>query len=329
MKAIAINPRALLWDFDRKKLKRVIKTIILALILLFAVLYYQLRDPLKWLQPYMPGAIGAPQYLYSIYGPFDDAMQKPMDATVSGRHIFVSDTGNSRVMVFDYNGNFIQSFGSHGTEPGQFRFPYGIAADSQGRILIADMYNGNISVFTPQGAFLHYFATPADMTSPAGLTVADGRVYVADVARHQILVFDEAGDKIFEFGQEGSEPGQLLSPNGIAVSDMYIAVSDTGNHRIQIFNKLGTLVNEIPDIEQGREFANPRGVGYTSRGELYTVNNMTHQIASFTQQGDLQYLFSKMGQGPGESFLPNGLYIDELGRIYITDTSNRRVNVYQ
>ena len=329
MKAIAINPRELFWEFDRKKLRSVIRAIILLQAILFAFLYYQLRDPFKWLQPYLPGAVGAPQYLYSIYGPFDDAMQKPMAVTVSGRRIFVSDTGNSRVMVFDYNGDYIHTFGSNGTEPGQFRFPYGIAADSQGRILVADMYNGNISVFSPQGAFLNYFATPADMTSPAGLAIADGRVYVADVARHQILVFDEEGNKLFEFGQEGSETGQFLSPNAVAVHDMYVAVSDTGNHRIQIFNKLGTLVNEIPVIEEGRSFANPRGIAFTTRGELYAVNNMTHQVTSFTQNGDLQHLFGKMGQGPGEAFLPNGLFIDDLGRVYVTDTSNRRVNVYQ
>jgi DNA-binding beta-propeller fold protein YncE len=328
MKSVALNPRQIFLDFDQQKLKRVLRIMVVLQILLFLFFYYQLRNPLRYLQQYMPGGLGAPRYLYSLYGPFGDGMQKPMAVTVDGRQIYVSDTGNSKIRVFDYNGNHLRSFGENGTKPGELSFPYGIGVTGEGQILVADMYNGNISVFTPNGSFLHYFGTPLDIKSPAGLAVADGRVYVTDVARHKVIVFDETGEKIFEFGNEGDAPGQFRSPNAIAVSGMYVAVSDTGNDRIQIFNRLGTLIQEISDAD-GRKFVNPRGIGFTSRGEFFAVNNLTHQTFMFNPSGDLQHVIGKLGQGQGENFLPNGLFVDDQGRIYITDTTNRRVNVYQ
>jgi DNA-binding beta-propeller fold protein YncE len=329
MKTIHFSPRAVFWTFNRKKMLRIIAGILLFQLFFFGVLYYRLRDPVQWLQQYLPSTERQPGYLFSIYGPVDNAMKKPMAVTVSGRHVYIADTGNCRVMAYDYNGNFLYSFGAQGTKPGEFLFPYGLAADSEGRILVADMYSGHISVFSPQGSFLHYFATPADITSPAGIAVNEGRVYVSDVGRHQVIVFDETGQKIFEFGAKGSEPGQFLSPNAVAVSGVYIAVSDTGNHRLQIFNKLGTLVAVIPEIEPGYAFVNPRGLAYNSRGEVYAVNNLTHQVACLLPQGTVQFLFGQMGHEEGQFFLPNGIYIDDAGRIYITDTSNQRVSVFQ
>lgn len=329
MKTLQLRLRPVFLDFDQKKLKRVVLGILLLNFLLFAYSYYTLRDPFRLVQQYMPGVLGAPRFLYSIYGPFGEAMDRPMAVTVHGRRIYVADTGHSRVMVFDYNGEHLFSFGSRGSKPGELSFPYGLGVDSQGRILVADMYNGNISVFSPNGEFLHYFGSAPDLASPAGLVVSEGRVYVTDVARHKVIIFDEAGDKIFEFGGEGSAPGQFLSPNAIAVAGMFVAVSDTGNHRVQIFNKLGTLVREISVIEPGRSFVNPRGVGFSSRGELFTVNNLTHQVAMFNPTGELQFILGKQGHEPGEFFLPNGLFVDDQDRIYVTDTTNRKVNVFQ
>ncbi|MBS4031115.1 MAG: 6-bladed beta-propeller [Clostridiales bacterium] len=316
-------------DFDREKLRRAQIGLTIALVILFLILYLMNRDPLRLTQQFLPGT-SMPQFLYSIYGPnADEMMAKPMAVTVSGNRVYVADTGNSRVQVYDYNGNHLLSFGSNGRSPGQFRFPYGVATDSDGRILVADMYNNNVSVFTPNGDFLHYFGTSLDFGSPAGLFADDGRIYVADVGLHKISVFDESGEKILEFGSEGTEPGQFRSPNAVTVSRQYVIVSDTGNDRIQFFNKLGTYIGHISGVSKNKQFINPRGLAMDPQGVIYLVNNLTHELLAMNEQGELQYVVGGMGQGPGQFYLPNGLFIDNQGRIYVTDTSNRRVNVYR
>src|SRR6187200_1579121 len=63
-------------------------------------------------------------------------------------NIYISDGyGNSRIAKYDKNGNWIKSFGSRGTEPGQFRVPHNLQVDRQGNIYVADRTNRRIQVF--------------------------------------------------------------------------------------------------------------------------------------------------------------------------------------
>ena len=57
--------------------------------------------------------------------------------------------GDPRVLKFDKNGNFIQTWGGHGTEPGKFDVAHGIAVDSKGQLWVADRENERIQIFAP------------------------------------------------------------------------------------------------------------------------------------------------------------------------------------
>lgn len=66
---------------------------------------------------------------------------------------------NSRVLVYDLNGNKIREWGSHGMGPGEFRIPHAIAVGPDGNIYVADFQNGRVQIFTPEGEYLkewHY-----------------------------------------------------------------------------------------------------------------------------------------------------------------------------
>jgi DNA-binding beta-propeller fold protein YncE len=64
-------------------------------------------------------------------------------------HVFVTDTGNKRVVVFDANGNYITQFGSAGVGDGQFDEPVGLAVDADGTVYVADTWNMRVQVFIP------------------------------------------------------------------------------------------------------------------------------------------------------------------------------------
>ncbi len=72
--------------------------------------------------------------------------------------IFVADghggDSNARIVKFDSEGNFIRTWGSAGTDPGQFNAPHGLAMDSQGRLFVADRGNNRIQIFDQDGNFL-------------------------------------------------------------------------------------------------------------------------------------------------------------------------------
>lgn len=59
----------------------------------------------------------------------------------------VCDSENHRVQVFKQNGKFFTKFGKNGSEIGDLYYPTSLAALSDGKIVIADMYNNRIQIF--------------------------------------------------------------------------------------------------------------------------------------------------------------------------------------
>jgi sugar lactone lactonase YvrE len=60
----------------------------------------------------------------------------------------------SRIVKYDRNGRFLDSWGSIGTAPGEFRTPHGLAFDSRGRLFVADRGNVRIQIFEQDGTFI-------------------------------------------------------------------------------------------------------------------------------------------------------------------------------
>jgi tetratricopeptide (TPR) repeat protein len=65
-------------------------------------------------------------------------------------NVYVADSNNNRIQVFDSNGKFITKWGTPGSSDGQFGRPYGIAIDSKGNVYVADSSNYCIQVFAPK-----------------------------------------------------------------------------------------------------------------------------------------------------------------------------------
>ncbi|XP_063605280.1 RING finger protein nhl-1-like isoform X4 [Penaeus indicus] len=81
-------------------------------------------------------------------------------ASLDGSRVYVVDTGNHRIKVFDgMTGERVLVFGSRGQHKGQFESPECIAVDAEGFILVGDSGNGRVQVFRPNGNFVRYLGT--------------------------------------------------------------------------------------------------------------------------------------------------------------------------
>jgi len=125
----------------------------------------------------------------------------------SGR-VYVSDTFNCRIQVFDPSGRFLRSFGSQGVRPGSFLRPKGVAVDHQGHVYVVDAGFNNFQIFTPEGKPLLFVGSggdaPGQFLLPAGMAIDhQDRIYVTEQR--------PAGSRlqIFEF-----LPEQPASPQG-------------------------------------------------------------------------------------------------------------------
>lgn len=122
----------------------------------------------------------------------------PVQIAVRAGVVYVVDTMNFRVQIFNADGEFVGLFGQMGDGPGDFARPKGIGVDSQGNVYVADALFDNVQVFDRLGRLLMSFGSLGEGEGhfwlPAGLVV-DGhdRIYVADSANRRIQVFQYLG----------------------------------------------------------------------------------------------------------------------------------------
>jgi DNA-binding beta-propeller fold protein YncE len=138
-----------------------------------------------------------------------------------GGEVFVTDTGNKRVQVFDLQGNFKRMFGGEGTAPGQFREQVGITIDAQGNLWVADTWNGRIQKVDPNGQPLLQVPVPPgwesqNVTNKPYLAVdLQGRVYASFPEQGRLVVFGPDGSQVKDIPLANSSPvGVAASPDG-------------------------------------------------------------------------------------------------------------------
>ncbi len=91
-----------------------------------------------------------------------DGLFHPTNIVIHDEHLYVSDTTNFRVQIFDLNGKPIDRFGSIGNRPGTFSRPKGIAVDHDGRTYVVDAAFENIQVFDERHRLLLFFLEPGN-----------------------------------------------------------------------------------------------------------------------------------------------------------------------
>ena len=170
-------------------------------------------------------------------GTGNDEFDRPTDiAFAPNGDVFVSDGyGNSRVMKFSAAGRFLKSWGTKGTQPGEFDLPHAIILDSKGRLLVGDRENERIQLFDVEGKFLDQWPGFA----PYGIAInGEGHVFVADAQANQVLRLDAAGKVQQRWGQKGTAPGEFDVPHMLAFDQAgNLFVAEVGNMRFQKLTK--------------------------------------------------------------------------------------------
>ena len=160
---------------------------------------------------------------------------KPWGITISpDGHIYVCDGANDCVCVFDVNGKFLFSFGSHGSGDKCFDWPSDLCFASDSFLYVTDVHNSRICVYDKDGKFIRRFTTTY---KPTCIDATDcGHLIVSSYESHKVMVYTIGGDLVHVFGEHGSELGQFNCPTGVSVdSDGLIYITDYDNHRIQVF----------------------------------------------------------------------------------------------
>jgi uncharacterized protein (TIGR03663 family) len=155
--------------------------------------------------------------------------------------LYVTDTGNKVIQVFQPDGSYLGEFGEPGPLEGQLDEPVGLGFGPDGLLYVVDTWNGRVQVFDRSHSFVRQWVVDGwygqlPDNKPYLATDATGRVYLTDPEQYRVLVFDSIGNYLYGFGQYGTEPDAMTLPTGIDVSPAgIIYVVDAGNSRVLAF----------------------------------------------------------------------------------------------
>lgn len=267
-------------------------------------------------------------YLQVIRGGEELPLKSPIDLAVGKDGIlYVTDSDNHRIQVFDEQGNYLTSYGGFGTLEGQFNYPVSIALDSQDNAYIVDLLNHRIQVFDRDGNFLKYLVesnTNSHVIFPTGVAIdSNDDIYVIDKFDHKIKKINSNGDMLNSFGGFGSANDQLNYPLSMAINSVGdIIVSDTGNGRVQVFTKDGNYKFSFEGY-----FSAPSGLAVGSNDRLFISDPMNGRVILTSYWGELEETVGSLGVLSTELYFPEGLEV--FGKkLYIADKGNNRVVIY-
>lgn len=198
---------------------------------------------------------GQPLKMWGQYGqplPEDpatkDSFWGPRGIAVdSTGRVYIADTGNKRIVIFDSEGNYLTEFGTAGFDPGQFDEPVGVAVANDGMVYVTDTWNQRIQTFIPsQDGMVFLPSMQWDVNAWFGqsldnkpfITVdANGNVFVNDPEGFRILQFTSDGQFIRTWGDYGVGSDEIGLASGVAVDPLgNVWVTDAGNNRIMKFS---------------------------------------------------------------------------------------------
>ncbi len=213
--------------------------------------------------------------------------------------------------------------------------PYGIVADSHGRVIVTDpgAYGIHIFDFAQQK---YKFISRRDkgkdhLLAPQCVAVdAQDNIYVTDSEGGKVFVFEPSGKFSRVIGSLKYGEGFFKRPTGIAVDSAAnrIYVTDTLRDKIFVMDLAGNVLQTIGKEGSGElEFNFPTELRLDG-GDLFVVDAMNFRVQVLDRTGAFQYSIGHIGDDNAAMFRPKGIAIDSEGDLYVVDGLRGAVQVF-
>jgi len=245
--------------------------------------------------------------------PGDNTLSEPQYACRYGDMLFVTDWGNHRVLAWN-------QFPEENGEPASIvlgQEDFSDCLENRGISTTLDEMTSGLGDENLEGFTI---SKPEEdtLSSPAGVCVIDGKLYVSDSGNHRVLRWnglpsDDGEVPGLVLGQDNLECGEanrrglvgsgsLFFPFSIrSGNDQLVIVADKDNHRVLIWQKIPFNDGWNADVCLGQFGMDERE---PNRGDF---DNVTPETLSF----------------PTSAF-----YHDETGKVFVVDQGNNRVLIW-
>ena len=195
--------------------------------------------------------------------PVSLAFSEPGDLLVR----VTQDKGARKILLFTENGQFIRYIGGE-----HVKTPYCVSVISDGRIITGDAYDETIKVLTADGKnLLQSFKATGCNNAPVCVVYHQDKFFASFSSACRVMVFNNAGEYLYDIGSKGSFDGQFLKPTGLVIDKFNrLIVCDAGNSRLQLFTLVGKYIAKIAG--SFFEDAYPRYAVISNTGYLFVTD---------------------------------------------------------
>jgi len=257
----------------------------------------------------------------------EEPLEKPLGIAMDGNRVFVADSGAGAIRIFNRYGRDRGAI-VLADPSGAGSAPAALALTGDGRLAVVDGALGTVVVVKARAdekaeALFELGAAGDEDTAVRAISVAydDGEFYVVGASGMRVMVYDDSGAFVREFGAEADDA--QAHPGGLVVADGIVHVSDTKSGRVVMFDAdSGEVVGEWPDA-----YSVPRGMVEVARG--FALVDVLGQAAYVCDaEGARTHIVNAQTVPGAPLILPEQVAWDSLtSRLYITDSAGGSVVV--
>lgn len=213
----------------------------------------------------------------------------------------------------------------------QLEKPYGIAASDDGNLIyVSDTKKHAIVIFDFKANEARLLETDGrgSLSSPMEIALdRQGRIFVADSVRKEVLVYSADGKTLLTFGKKE----ELGRPTGIAIDEArnHVYVADTIKHRIVVYDLGGQHLFSFGERGSDPGYLNyPVNLTVDHKGRLLVTDSGNFRVQVFDHQGKSIQSFGQLGDSLGNFSRPKGLSVDSDNNIYVLDGAFNNFQIF-
>ena len=280
-------------------------------------------------------------------------------------YIYVGSAGGP-ISIFDKKGNFTRTFGSYGSELGQFNLIRGMHVDRFGDLYVCEWTSNRIQIFRgppairakaenealsvpkapkpkvddarrPAYTIGPKSTTPIkilpDIESPQGIaTGKNGELVVTLFQEHEVRIYDKKFELKGKFSREEEATARVLCPFAVAIDDNNDILL-ASPHQICKFTMRGELVDFLEGNRgfSGKEqlqFDSPHSLAIGNEGRIYVSENGNKRIQILNKDLSFFGFATNPHLNKRSKDSPEGIAVNSEGNVYMVDSGNHSVQVY-
>jgi len=245
--------------------------------------------------------------------PPDKDFGKPYGVAARNGKLYICDTDLSALLVADLTTKKVNVVEGQGE--GAIKLPINVAFDEDGNYYVADAGREQVVILDKNTNFVAALGKK-DELKPRDVVVSKAKIYVADLQKHCVQVFDRPTRKpLYDIPRTSDSKIKshcLFTPTNLGLDNKgRLYVGDTGAFRVQVYDTDGNYVRSIGEMGDSLgQFARVKGVALDRENRLYAVDAMSQVIQIFNAEGKLLTWFGEPDSLPGLQNLPAKVLID-------------------